>query len=470
MRHRAAAPGTRLPAAAEGRAPADLTGARRVARAVPGAPGSPVSATAATATSARIPGVCRRSIRFRWIEALVDGERLSEPARLPGRRLTMAARPVTARLRGSLVSLAAAGLGGASLGFLARDLLELGRPAVAAAWLAGALLGLHSRGDIASERGTATVEWTALTLVVALALGALVAVGPRVDGRPFGGFLAHRIVCAVKGGCRDGDAALARAYGERDAALARALAPNLVYEPGERSLPVDWRRCRARACSDAPDDRDLDTHRSDAGQPATAFVRRVRSGGRTYFLYWLYYPDSNSVLGPSRHGLEPQPAAPARPLPRLPRRRLGGLRGPGRPRRQRLGPSHLARPLAGLQERLLPQPLDGRHRLDACLARQPRRPHPAGDDPRAAAAPRSPDAPPAAARRAGASAGPAALRAPVPRHRPARAHDHRRGPAPDPARDRSAAPGAATGRSTPASARPGASRRGGTRRTSAPRR
>ncbi len=52
-------------------------------------------------------------------------------------------------------------------------------------------------------------------LLVALGLGALVALAPTVDGRSFGGFLAHRFVCAVKGGCDDGDAELAAAYGER---------------------------------------------------------------------------------------------------------------------------------------------------------------------------------------------------------------------------------------------------------------
>ena len=62
---------------------------------------------------------------------------------------------------------------------------------------------------------------------------------------------------------------------------------------------MDWRRCRSRDCADAPDERDLDVHRSSAGRRATAFVRRVRRGGRTYFLYWLYYPYSNTVLGPS---------------------------------------------------------------------------------------------------------------------------------------------------------------------------
>lgn len=192
---------------------------------------------------------------------------------------------------------AAALLCGASLAFLARDILALGQPFVALTWAVGATIGLVAvAGRLRDQRGQASLEWAGLVLLAAIALGALATVALRIDGRPFAGFLAHRIACAVRGGCADGDEALARAYGDRDGALARALAPNLVYEPGERSLPVDWRRCRERACSDAPDDRDLDVHRSDSGERATAFVRRVRTGGRTYFLYWLYYPDSNSTL------------------------------------------------------------------------------------------------------------------------------------------------------------------------------
>ena len=78
-----------------------------------------------------------------------------------------------------------------------------------------------------------------------------------------------------------------------------ATRPSLVYEPGERSLPVDWRRCRERSCSDAPDDRDLDAHRTRAGLRATAFTRVVRRGGTTYLQYWLYYPDSNTAVAGS---------------------------------------------------------------------------------------------------------------------------------------------------------------------------
>ena len=150
------------------------------------------------------------------------------------------------------------------------------------------------------ERGQATIEWVGLLLVASLALGAAAEVAGRsVDGRSFGGFITHRIVCAVRGGCDDGDAALAKAYGERDAELLRRHAPDIVYEPGERQLPVDYRRCRDARCARAPDDRGLDAHRTDSGRRATLYTRVLRRGGRTYLQYWLYYPDSNSTFAAS---------------------------------------------------------------------------------------------------------------------------------------------------------------------------
>jgi hypothetical protein len=149
------------------------------------------------------------------------------------------------------------------------------------------------------ERGQATIEWTGLVLLVSLLLGGAVGVRPHVDGRSFGGFLAHRMVCAARGGCDDGEAELRHAYGERDARLARRFAPNIAYESGEESIPVDYRRCRTRACADAPDDRDLDAHRSSTGTRATVFVRVIRRGGRRYIQYWLYYPDSNTTFAGS---------------------------------------------------------------------------------------------------------------------------------------------------------------------------
>ena len=149
------------------------------------------------------------------------------------------------------------------------------------------------------ERGQAAIEWVGLVLLASLALGALATAVPVVDGRSFGGFLSHRIVCAIRGECRNGDAALARTAGPSDAELLRRHAPGLVYEPGERQLPVDFRSCRARECSEAADDPDLDAHRSATGEPATAFTNVLHRGGRTYLQYFFYYPDSNSTFAGS---------------------------------------------------------------------------------------------------------------------------------------------------------------------------
>jgi hypothetical protein len=152
---------------------------------------------------------------------------------------------------------------------------------------------------VPTEDGQASAELVGLVLVVSLALGALAALTPRADGRSIGGFLAHHVVCAATGGCHAAERALEQAYGEDLAATVRELAPNLVYEPGERELPVDWRDCRRPRCASAPDDPALDTHTSPARARATAFTHVIRRGGRLYLQYWLYYPDSNSVLAGS---------------------------------------------------------------------------------------------------------------------------------------------------------------------------
>jgi hypothetical protein len=236
---------------------------------------------------------------------------------------------------------------------------------------------------VSDESGQASVEWVGLVLMVALVLGAVLARGTHVDGRSFGGFLAHRFACAVEAGrCDDGDAELASAYGSEDADLVRRHAPNIAYEPGERELPVDFRRCRSTRCSNASLDRDADLHRTRTGERATVFTRVVRRGGRVYIQYWLYYPDSNTALMGSDGAWEHSVLLPAmrqadrrRPaLSRLSRRRLGGLPGQGRPGWDGLGPRHRPRRLPGLQAADLPQPLGRLDRLDARLARQPRRP------------------------------------------------------------------------------------------------
>ena len=135
------------------------------------------------------------------------------------------------------------------------------------------------------ERGQATVEWSGVLVLVALVLGAAIAVAPAIDGRSFGSWLAHTILCAARSGCGAAADALVGAYGESDAALVRRYTPGLVYEPGERSLPVDFRSCRARSCADAADDRALDATRSDSGTPATVFTHVVRHGGETFVQY-----------------------------------------------------------------------------------------------------------------------------------------------------------------------------------------
>ena len=144
-------------------------------------------------------------------------------------------------------------------------------------------------------------------------LGALLAFVPAVDGRSLGSYVAHAFLCAVNGGCdADGPAggdALARAYGERDAALVRRFAPNIVYERGTYTLPVDYRRCRLHRCSDAPD-RPVDVGVSKRTHtPAAAFTHVVHAGGETFLQYWFYYPDSNSVWAGSRELYDATPGA-----------------------------------------------------------------------------------------------------------------------------------------------------------------
>jgi hypothetical protein len=148
------------------------------------------------------------------------------------------------------------------------------------------------------QRGQATIEWAGLVLLVALALGAFATLVPVFDGRTLGELVLERIVCAVRGGCSAAgdDAELMAAYGATDAALVRRYAPNIAYEPGTYTLPIDWRMCRSHRCSDAPDRGDLDVHRSKrGGYPATAFTHLVHRGGQTYIQYWFYYPDSTTT-------------------------------------------------------------------------------------------------------------------------------------------------------------------------------
>jgi hypothetical protein len=142
------------------------------------------------------------------------------------------------------------------------------------------------------QSGQASVEWIGLVVLLVLAIGGALTAVPAVDGRSLGGALAHRLTCAVKGGCGDD---LSQVYGVEDADLVRRHLQGLVFEPGERQIPVDWRSCRAVECAVAPDDRELDVHRSESGLPLTVFTHLIRRGNRRYIQYWFYYPDSNTT-------------------------------------------------------------------------------------------------------------------------------------------------------------------------------
>jgi hypothetical protein len=143
-------------------------------------------------------------------------------------------------------------------------------------------------GHSERERGQASTELVGLVLLVSLVFLTATAVSPVIDGRAMGGFLAHHLVCAATRGCHDAEEAMALAYGDELARVIREQAPNLVYEPGERELPVDWRQCRQPRCASAPDNPDLDAH-VGAGRHvrASAFTHVIRRGGRLYLQYWL---------------------------------------------------------------------------------------------------------------------------------------------------------------------------------------
>jgi hypothetical protein len=168
------------------------------------------------------------------------------------------------------------------------------------------------------ESGQGTVEWIALIFVVSflvIALGAAVGIG--LPGTELPKAVASRLVCAVGlGGCDAEDSGLASAYGDEVAALVAEGAPTILYEPGMRALPVDYRRCHEDACAEGGEEGEV--WRSQTGEPTVAFVRVVdcRFGslvrgascsatraGNLYLQYWLYYPGSATGEGSIAPGL-----------------------------------------------------------------------------------------------------------------------------------------------------------------------
>lgn len=156
-----------------------------------------------------------------------------------------------------------------------------------------------------------------MVAVIALALAAMAAaVGVIPGSTDVAQAIGSKLVCAVGGDDKCGDPALTgmpsselvEAYDPQIAALLGVHMPDLHFEDDEfSSLPVDFRRCRARACADTI--RRGTIHSTQTGLRPTAFTHVVDcrdpsaaaedgyecSGprrGKIYLQYWFYYPDS----------------------------------------------------------------------------------------------------------------------------------------------------------------------------------
>lgn len=155
-------------------------------------------------------------------------------------------------------------------------------------------------------------------LLLATVLAALVAlVGPTIPGGELTRAIASKLVCAVKGTGACGEVAtelaaqpspLERTYGAELAALVAGRTPTISFEDDDFvSLPVDYRECRQRACSDSIRHGSLEhtqtglqptafTHVVDCRDPVAAAEEGYdcsgARSGNVYIQYWLYYPQS----------------------------------------------------------------------------------------------------------------------------------------------------------------------------------
>jgi hypothetical protein len=120
------------------------------------------------------------------------------------------------------------------------------------------------------ERGQATIEWTGLALLVAIVLGALATLAPRVDGRGLGATVAHAITCAARGGCAaelvpgNAGAGLRSGRPEEAAAEARSTAAEPGKAAADPRTAADPRNAAAQPGNAAADPRNA------AAQPGNA--------------------------------------------------------------------------------------------------------------------------------------------------------------------------------------------------------
>jgi hypothetical protein len=176
--------------------------------------------------------------------------------------------------------------------------------------------------DVKGQRGQGTIEWIALVLLVALLVIALLALaGARLPGTALADAIAARIACAVSmiggsGSCKQDveQSELAAQYGADVAALVAEHAPEIIYEPGELEVPVDFRACREIPCDGTAAAGPVSE--TNSGVPISLFVHVVdcrepapeaseRAGydcsdprsGNLYIQYWTYYADSATLRG-----------------------------------------------------------------------------------------------------------------------------------------------------------------------------
>lgn len=167
------------------------------------------------------------------------------------------------------------------------------------------------------ERGQATPEYVGLVLLAAAMLAVAGTLVGSVPGGDLTRAIASKLVCAVKGSGDCGEAAtdlaarptpIQRAYGGALAAIVAERVPAISFEEDEFvSLPVDFRECRERACSDSIRHGSLEhtqtglqptafTHVIDCRDAAAAAAQGLDCSdwraGNLYVQYWLYYPES----------------------------------------------------------------------------------------------------------------------------------------------------------------------------------
>ena len=104
-----------------------------------------------------------------------------------------------------------------------------------------------------------------LVSFVVSVLGAIAGLG--LPGVALARAIGARIICAVglADGCALGGGALLERLRRRARGAVRDHAPRILYEPGMRALPVDFRRCREDACADGAESGDV--RRTKAGEP-----------------------------------------------------------------------------------------------------------------------------------------------------------------------------------------------------------